>query len=522
MSPAPFDIEIAIPTALRAYTGGQAAVQVQAATVGLALVQLTTEYPDLARHLRDATGKLRSFVNVYLNDEDIRFVEGGQDATLKAGDSLIIVPSIAGGSTSGSSMEEDSADEADIEEDPDMSTGPIWERPLSQLPPLDAWDSARYSRHLILEDVGVEGQRRLKGASVLCVGTGGLGSPLLLYLAAAGVGRIGIVDFDVVDQSNLQRQIIHGSATVGKPKLHSARDRILDINPHCRVDLYPVALDSSNALEILAPYDVVVDGTDNFPTRYLVNDACVILDKPNVYGSIFKFEGQASVFNFTPPDGERGPNYRDLYPEPPPPGLVPSCAEGGVLGILPGVIGCIQATETLKILLGRGTTLSGRLLLYDALGMRFRELKLRRDPDCPAITKLIDYQEFCGVPSAAEGAVPTDHATEDEVFHRIDVQTAKARMDQGWAPFVLDVRKPHELDIARFSFMDLQRNHEEVIAGDHAGIPRDRPILVTCRSGARSARAAEALVAAGFSDVTNLEGGILAWADEIDPSLPKY
>ncbi|MCK6505738.1 molybdopterin-synthase adenylyltransferase MoeB [Myxococcota bacterium] len=402
-----------------------------------------------------------------------------------------------------------------------MST-PIWARNLDELPPLEDADYARYSRHLILEDVGVEGQRRLKGSSVLCVGTGGLGSPLLLYLAAAGVGRIGIVDFDVVDESNLQRQVIHGSGTVGRPKLESARARILDINPACRVDLYPVALDSSNALDILAPYDVVVDGTDNFPTRYLVNDACVLLDKPNVYGSIFKFEGQASVFNHTPPGGERGPHYRDLYPEPPPPGLVPSCAEGGVLGVLPGVIGCIQATETLKILLGKGSSLSGRLLLYDALGMKFRELRLRRDPNSPRIDKLIDYQEFCGVPSAAEGASPTDHAHQGEGFARIDVLQAKARLDGGWRPFVLDVRKPHELEISRFSFMDLQRAHEDVIAGKLDGIPRDRPILVTCKVGGRSAKAAEALVAAGYTDVTNLEGGINEWARQVEPGMHVY
>lgn len=499
-------VEIAIPTALRSFTAGQAAVHVDAETVRASVLALTTAHPQLSRHLLGPDGELRSFVNIYLGDEDVRFLPDGLDTALKPGDSMIIVPSIAGGSNS-----EDA-----------MPQSPVWTRKLDQLPELDAFDYARYSRHLILEDVGVQGQRRLKGASVLCVGTGGLGSPLLLYLGAAGVGRIGIVDFDVVDESNLQRQVIHGSASVGQLKLDSARRRILDINPHCQVDLYPVALDSSNALEILEPYDVVVDGTDNFPTRYLVNDACVILDKPNVYGSIFKFEGQASVFNYTPPGGERGPHYRDLYPEPPPPGLVPSCAEGGVLGILPGVIGCIQATETLKILLGKGTSLSGRLLLYDALGMSFRELKLRRDPNCKPVTELIDYTEFCGVPTADEGSVPTDQDQGDPGFQRIGVQVAKARLDAGWAPFVLDVRKPHELQISRLPFMDLQRKHEDIIAGQLDGIPRDRPILVSCKVGARSAQAAAALVAAGFADVTNLEGGINAWAREIDPSLPAY
>lgn len=510
-------VDIAIPTALRGFTGGAAQVPVQADTVREALDRLIEAHPRLGQHLRTADGALRSFVNVYLGDEDIRFIEGGEDARVPEGASLMIVPSIAGGA---SGDPEDPACQEDAEDDTPATVRPVWERRLDELPELEPFDYARYSRHLILEDVGVEGQRRLKGASVLCVGSGGLGSPLLLYLAAAGVGRIGIVDFDVVDESNLQRQVIHGSSTVGRPKLESARERILDINPRCRVDLYPVALDSSNALEILAPYDVVVDGTDNFPTRYLVNDACVLLDKPNVYGSIFKFEGQASVFNYTPPGGERGPHYRDLYPEPPPPGLVPSCAEGGVLGILPGVIGCIQATETIKILLGRGTSLSGRLLLYDALSMKFRELKLRRDPNAPKITRLIDYKEFCGVPSIDEGAAAPP--PEGEGFGRMSVREARDRLDSGWQPFILDVRKPHELDIVRFPGTHLQRNHEAIVAGDHQGIPRDRPVLVTCRSGARSATAAGALVAAGYPEVYNLEGGILAWADEIDPSLPKY
>jgi sulfur-carrier protein adenylyltransferase/sulfurtransferase len=384
----------------------------------------------------------------------------------------------------------------------------------ASLPELDNDDIARYSRHLILDEVGMEGQRRLKGASVLCVGTGGLGSPLLMYLAAAGVGRIGIVDFDVVDASNLQRQIIHGTSSLGRLKLDSAHDRIRDINPRCQVDLFPVALRADNALEILRDYDVVVDGTDNFPTRYLVNDACVILGKPNVYGSIFKFEGQASVFNY-----QGGPQYRDLYPEPPPPGLVPSCAEGGVLGILPGVIGCIQATETIKILLGKGRTLSGRLLLYDALNMQFRELKLRKDPNGAPITKLIDYEQFCGVPSIDEGAMATPT---DEGFARLDALQSKARMDEGWKPFVLDVRKPNEADIVSLSFVDLLRAHEAVIAGEHDGLPKDRPILIHCKSGMRSARASAALVAAGYTDVTNLEGGINGWARDIDPALPQY
>ncbi|MCB9791778.1 MAG: molybdopterin-synthase adenylyltransferase MoeB [Alphaproteobacteria bacterium] len=386
---------------------------------------------------------------------------------------------------------------------------------MSPLPKLSGEEIARYSRHLILDEVGMEGQQKLKASSVLCVGTGGLGSPLLMYLAAAGVGRIGIVDFDVVDASNLQRQVIHGTASVGQPKVASAQARIHDINPNVQVDIFEEPLTSENALRILEPYDVIVDGTDNFPTRYLVNDACVLLNKPNVYGSIFRFEGQATVFNY-----EGGPNYRDLYPEPPPPGLVPSCAEGGVLGILPGVIGCIQATETLKILLGQGTTLSGRLLLYDALNMRFRELKLRRDPDAVEITELIDYEQFCGVPA-------NDHDTEQQMeqdpFQRISVQEVKARLDGGWAPYVLDVRGENEAAIVKLSFADRLQPHTHVL--DIADeLPRDRDILIHCKAGGRSAKAAAALAGAGFDSARlfNLEGGITGWAKEIDTSLPVY
>ncbi len=474
---------IHIPTPLRPYTEGKAAVTVDGATVAEALGALTSAHGGLLKHLRDDAGKLRSFVNVYLGDEDIRFLDGEATA-LPDGAELTIVPSIAGG------------------QDP--------------LPTLTNEEIARYSRHLILDEVGMEGQRKLKAGSVLCVGTGGLGSPLLMYLAAAGVGRIGIVDYDIVDASNLQRQVIHGTSSLGIDKTESARRRVQDINPNVRVDVYNVPLTSENALEILAPYDVIVDGTDNFPTRYLVNDACVILGKPNVYGSIFKFEGQASVFNY-----QGGPNYRDLYPEPPPPGLVPSCAEGGVLGILPGVIGTIQATETVKVLLGKGNTLSGRLLLYDAMNMRFRELRLRNDPDAKPITELIDYEEFCGVPGHDHLDLPS--TTADGTFHRIGALGAKERLDAGWAPYVLDVRKPHEAQIASLSFADRLQPHEEVL--DIAtSLPRDRDILVHCRSGMRSAHAIETLILNGFdaNRLYNLEGGILEWARDIDPSLPSY
>ncbi len=371
---------------------------------------------------------------------------------------------------------------------------------------------ARYSRHLILPEVGIAGQEKLKGASVLCIGTGGLGSPLLLYLAAAGVGRIGIVDFDVVDASNLQRQVIHGTRTVGTPKVESARARIHDLNPHVRVDVYEEALSSENALRIFEPYDVVVDGTDNFPTRYLVNDACVLLGKPNVYGSIFRFEGQASVFNY-----RGGPNYRDLYPEPPPPGLVPSCAEGGVLGVLPGIIGCIQATETLKILLGVGDTLSGRLLLFDALTMRFRELKVRRDAAVPPIRELIDYDQFCGVPTGTREEAPV---LESAAFDNLSVERAATRLRDGWRPYILDVRGPQEAAIVTLPFIDALIPHTQV-AQRLAEIPRDREILVICKLGGRSSMAAQVLADAGYR-ATNLEGGIVAWAQRVDPTLPTY
>lgn len=376
------------------------------------------------------------------------------------------------------------------------------------LPLLTPTETARYARHLILDDVGMTGQRTFKAASVLCVGAGGLGSPLLTYLAAAGVGRIGIVDFDIVDESNLQRQIIHGTSDLGQPKVESAARRIQELNPHCTIDLHPVPLSSDNALKILKDYDVIVDGTDNFPTRYLINDACAILGKPWVYGSIYKFEGQASVFNHA-----GGPNYRDLYPEPPPPGSTPSCAEGGVLGVLPGIIGCIQATETLKILLGKGDTLSGRLLLYDALSMRFHELKLRKDPTRTPPTSLIDYQDFCGVPPTSGDAT--------ERFERLKVSEIQAKLDAGWRPFVIDVRTPAEAQIVSLDFVDRLIPHD-AIESTLSTLPKNRDILVHCKLGGRSAKAARSLAAAGFERVTSMEGGIIAWANEIDPKLIVY
>ncbi|HET7270297.1 MAG TPA: molybdopterin-synthase adenylyltransferase MoeB [Rubrobacter sp.] len=372
---------------------------------------------------------------------------------------------------------------------------------------------ARYSRHLIMPEVALDGQKKLKAAKVLTVGTGGLGSPLALYLAAAGVGTIGIVDFDVVDESNLQRQIIHGTSDIGRPKVDSAYDRLKDINPNVEVRVHEEALTSENALEIFEDYDVIVDGTDNFPTRYLVNDACVLLNKPNVYGSIFRFEGQASVFY-----AEEGPCYRCLYPEPPPPGLVPSCAEGGVLGILPGAIGTIQATETVKLLLGIGEPLIGRLLLYDALGMRFREMKLRKDPNCPVcgenptVTELIDYQEFCGIPQA-------NAAEQENGVPEITVEELKQKLDNSEEINVLDVREPHEYEVANIGVRLIPLGE---LPQRLAELEQDEILAIHCKTGARSARAVKLLQDAGFQNVYNVKGGITAWSEEIDPSIPKY
>ncbi|MDA1315518.1 MAG: molybdopterin-synthase adenylyltransferase MoeB [Acidobacteria bacterium] len=479
--------KILIPTPLRQYAGGHDAVEVEAATVGEALDKLTAEHAELRRHLFNDEGKLRSFVNVYVDDEDIRYLDK-EKTKLSADTTVSIVPSIAGGSA--------------VAAPPAVA--------------LTNEEIQRYSRHLIMPEVGMEGQLKLKQAKVLMIGTGGLGAPLGLYLAAAGVGKMGIVDFDVVDASNLQRQVIHGTKDIGRPKIDSAADRMHDINPNVEIVKYEVALSSANALDIIKDYDVVVDGTDNFPTRYLVNDACVLLNKPNAYGSIFRFEGQATVFHH---DG--GPCYRCLYPEPPPPGLVPSCAEGGVLGILPGLVGLIQATETVKLILGKGETLSGRLILYDALTMRFRELKLRRNPECPVcgdnptVTELIDYQQFCGIPqqqkaeAAAQGGIPEISPTE-----------LKSKLDAGENIFVLDVRETHEFDICRLDgstlipLGQLLSRVNELNSADE--------IVVHCKSGMRSAKAVGFLRTAGFRKVKNLAGGILAWSDQVDPSVPKY
>ena len=382
-----------------------------------------------------------------------------------------------------------------------------------QAPPLSKEEVLRYSRHLIMPEVGMDGQLKLKKARVLLVGSGGLGAPLGLYLAAAGVGRLGIVDFDAVDFTNLQRQVTFGTSDVGRKKLEAARERLGNLNPEIHIDTYETRLTSDNALDILRDYDVVADGTDNFPTRYLVNDACVLLGKPNVYGSIFRFEGQASIFGYP-----GGPCYRCLYPEPPPPGLVPSCAEGGVLGVLPGIIGCIQAMETLKLILGSGEPLIGRLLLFDALRMRFRELKLRKNPDCRlcgehrTITKLIDYAEFCGIRGEEMEAKPLN-------IPEMTPKELKARLDRGDEIYILDVREPHEYQICNLRghlipLGDLPKRVSE--------LDSSREIVAHCRSGKRSADAVQFLTQAGFRKIWNLKGGILAWSDEVDPSVPKY
>ena len=502
---------IRIPTPLRAYTQGQASIEAPGDTVGEALANLVEQHPDLRRHLFN-DDELRSFVNIFIDDEDIRFLQG-LDTEIAADERLRIIPSIAGG----------------------QNAPPLHER----LADLNKQEVKRYSRHVIMPEVGMEGQRRLKASSVLLIGAGGLGSPLALYLAAAGIGRIGLVDYDVVDLTNLQRQVIHGLSTVGQSKLDSAAARMLDLNPDIEIVKYRQPLASENALAIFAEnWDVVIDGTDNFPTRYLVNDACVKLGLPNVYGSIFRFEGQLSVFH-----AEAGPCYRCLFPQPPPPGLVPSCAEGGVLGILPGTIGTMQATEAIKLLLGIGEPMIGRMLLYDALEMSFQTIKVRKDPHCPvcgidqAAIELIDYEQFCGMPahdhsefSAADEAAELDIQT-------VTVHDLRQALENDDDVVVIDVRDPHEWDISAIEGalripkpqIQLAKNGiqagrklwEETVLKD---IPKDKKLYLHCRSGKRSADSIAFLSEIGYDldRMYNVEGGILAWADEIDPNMPKY
>jgi adenylyltransferase/sulfurtransferase len=500
-------VTITIPTPLRQFAAGQSEIQVEATTAGQALDQLTSTHTELRKHLFNDQNTLRNFVNVYVNDEDIRHTDG-PNTPVKEGDMILIVPSIAGGAVA--QVDNLRAREALIGGEQSAQVSNL----RHNLPMLSNEEVARYSRHLIMPEVGMTGQRKLKAASVLMIGTGGLGAPLGMYLAAAGVGRLGLVDFDVVDASNLQRQIIHGTKDVGRPKIASARDRLEDINPHVEIETHETRLTSANAMSLVRNYDIIVDGTDNFPTRYLVNDACVLAGKPNVYGSIFRFEGQASVFW-----AERGPCYRCLYPEPPPPGLVPSCAEGGVLGVLPGIIGAIQANETIKIILGAPDIMVNRLLLFDAWRMRFRELKLRKNPDCPVcgdhptIKELIDYEEFCGITQQTQTTQPT--------MEEITATELKQRLDKGDDIQIIDVREPHEYEIGQIP------NSKLIPLGQVLNrmneIDPDRETVVHCKMGGRSAKAIDALQRSGFQGkLSNLVGGITAWSNEVDPSVPKY
>ncbi|MCF7803189.1 MAG: molybdopterin-synthase adenylyltransferase MoeB [Candidatus Marinimicrobia bacterium] len=477
-------IVIDIPTALRQYADGNDTAEVQGETVGDALDDLTDQFGELKNHLYGDDDTLRNFVNVYLNDENIRHLDG-TDTPAEDDDVISIIPAVAGGAPTG-------------------DNGQLSQEELE-----------RYSRHLIMPEVAMRGQKALREARVLVVGAGGLGSPLVSYLAAAGVGTLGVIDFDVVDFTNLQRQVIYSTDDVGRKKLDAATERINQINPQVKVIPHETRLTSENALDIIDDYDIVVDGTDNFPTRYLVNDACVLLGKPNVYGSIFRFEGQATVFAT-----EDGPCYRCLYPEPPPPGLVPSCAEGGVLGVLPGIVGTIQATETIKLLIDRGESLAGRLLLFDALKMKFRELEVRKDPDCPVcgenptVTELIDYEQFCGIRGEEEEAKDLGDKYE------ISPQGLKEKLDNNEDVFILDVRNPEEYEISRIEgskLIPLDELPERI-----AELNTADDIVVHCRTGVRSAKAVEFMQTSGFDKVKNLVGGINAWAEEVDESLPQY
>lgn len=468
-------ITLIVPTVFRRHTDDQNEVHLEAGTVKEALDLLVARYPDVGRSIYSSAGRLRNFINVYVNEEDVRYADG-EETRLEDGDRVLLVPAVAGGS--------------------------LEEQPFSPE------SFARYSRHLIIPEVGVEGQRRLRDAKVLIVGAGGLGTPAATYLAAAGVGKIGLVDFDRVERSNLHRQVLYSEADIGRPKVQVAKRRLESVNPLITIDPLEVRLDSSNALEVVSQYDVVVDGTDNFPTRYLVNDACVLLHRPNVYASIFRFEGQASVFC-----AKDGPCYRCLYPEPPPAGVVPSCAEGGVLGVLPGIMGAIQASQVVNIILGKGTPLIGRLLLFDSLHSTFETLRLRKAPECPAcgenptIRGLIDYEAFCGVePGATEFDISPDEL--------------KRKLDSGERLVLLDVREPFEYEICHLPgaklipLGELRARVNQLDTSDE--------IVVNCLSGVRSTQGAALLTEVGFRKVRNLAGGLRAWANDVDPTLQIY
>ncbi|MGO8670378.1 MAG: molybdopterin-synthase adenylyltransferase MoeB [Capsulimonadaceae bacterium] len=491
-------VKIVIPTPMQRYAGNQEEIESTAGTVDQALAQLGAQYPDLRKHLFSDDGKLRNYVNVYVNDDDTRYLDGG-DTQVKDDDILTIVPSIAGG-----------IDAVGYGGAPSFKLGadPSTVRFSND-------EILRYSRHLIMPEVTLEGQKRLKAAKVLCIGTGGLGAPLTMYLAAAGVGTLGLVDFDTVDVTNLQRQIVHRESSIGTLKIESAERTLKEINPNIHIVKHPTMLTSENALDILRGYDIIADGTDNFATRYLVNDACVLLNKPNAYGSIFRFEGLASVFY-----AADGPCYRCLYPEPPPPGLVPSCAEGGVLGVLPGIIGVIQAIETVKLILGEGQPLIGRLLTFNALKMQFRELKVRKNPECPVcganptITELIDYEEFCNIGRGNEVS------EEVEVSEEITAAELKEKMDRGDEFVLVDVREPHEYAIAKIPGSRLIPL-ATVVARAHELDTADE-IVLHCKMGGRSAKALNQLKQLGFRKLRNLTGGITAWSNDVDPTVPKY
>jgi len=466
---------VLIPTPLRQYVSGKSSIRLEGKRIIDVLTKLIETNSNIEFHIFDEKRKIRSFINIYVNDKDIRKLNN-ENTELNDSDIISIIPSVAGGS-------------------------------------LNKDEYMRYSRHLILPEVGMEGQLKLKNSSILLIGSGGLGSPTGLYLAAAGIGRLGIVDFDVVDLTNLQRQIIHSTSNIGKSKLQSAKERIREINPTITVETYETRLTSENALDIIKKYDIIIDGTDNFQTRYLVNDACVLLGKPNIYGSIFRFEGQASVF-----DSKNGPCYRCLYPEPPPPGLVPSCAEGGVLGVLPGVIGTIQATEAIKIIIGKGEPLVGRLLLYDAIEMRFRELEITKEPSCPicgenpTISELIDYEEFCGIRGGT--------TAEQELVPEITVKELENKIKNNERITIIDVREPHEYEICNIKEAKLIPLND--LPNKVNELDSSQEIILHCHTGMRSAQATSLLRNIGFTKASNLKGGIEAWSIEIDDTVPRY
>ena len=461
-----------IPSPLRRFTDGEASIEVNGDSINKVLEELFNAHPDIKGHLIEEDGNLRNFVNIFINGEDIR-QKGGLDTEVLDGSDVRIIPSIAGG-----------------------------------LGKLSSEEFIRYSRHLSLPEVGIEGQTKIKSSKVLVVGAGGLGSPVSLYLAAAGIGTIGMVDFDIVDESNLQRQVLFGMDQIGKSKLESAKERLKNLNPHTNYILHETALSSENALDIIKDYDIVVDGTDNFPTRYLVNDACVILNKPNVYGSIYRFDGQVSIFNH-----ESGPCYRCLYPSPPPPNLVPSCAEGGVLGVLPGIIGTMQANETLKLILGIGDLMVNRFLLFDALTFEFNELKIHKNNDCvvcgenPSITELIDYKQFCGIESINEKIA----------FSELEATELQKQLNNETSPIIIDVREDFELEISKIEgSVHIPMNQ----------IPNrlnaENDYVIMCRTGVRSSQICEFLSNQNFRSIANLSGGINEWAKKVDSSLPVY